>query len=90
MKRTKPKAITLRNLPEPVAQAVRERAAKYHLSLNKAVIRLLEEATGETAAGRPRRQRDLSEFVGAWTKKQADEFNRALAEIRKIDPEIWE
>jgi plasmid stability protein len=80
-----PKAITLRNLPEPVARAVRERAAKYHVSLNKAVIQLLEEAMG--ASGPP--YHDLDHLAGSWSKEQADEFDRLLAEQRRIDPEDW-
>ena len=38
--------ITVRNLPPAVARAVREKARKEKMSLNKAVVRLLEEATG--------------------------------------------
>ena len=83
-------AITLRNRPEPVARVVRERAAAYHLSLNKAVVQLLEEATGATVVGKPQRHRDLSEFVGIWSNEEGDEFDRAPAEIRKIDPGLWE
>ena len=83
---TKPfKPITLRNLPEPVARAVRERAAKYHISLNKAVIQILEQATGSQ---RPP-SNELDRFFGTWTKEEADEFDRSLAEQRRIDPEMW-
>ena len=39
-------AITVRNLPPAVAKAVKEKARKEKLSLNKAIVRLLEEATG--------------------------------------------
>ena len=39
-------AITVRNLPPAVAKAVKEKARKEKLSLNKAIIRLLEDATG--------------------------------------------
>jgi predicted HicB family RNase H-like nuclease len=40
-------AITVRNLPPAVAKAVKEKARREGLSLNKAVVRLLEEATGQ-------------------------------------------
>ena len=88
MKRTRAKAITLRNVPEPVARAVRERAAKYHVSLNRAVIALLEEAVGGVTPRR--RQPDAIDLIaGTWTKAEADAFDRHLKEIRTIDPEMW-
>jgi len=79
-------AITVRNLPPAVAKAVREKARKERLSLNKAVARLLEEATG----AEPRRKvvrHDLDRFFGTWSKKEADAFDEALREQRQIDPE---
>jgi hypothetical protein len=82
-------AITVRNLPPAVAKAVQERARKEKLSLNKAIVRLLEEATG---AGKPKKRvihHDLDRFFGTWTKEEADAFDEALREQRQIDPEMW-
>ena len=47
--------ISLRNLPGPVEKAVKARARERGLSLNRAVLSLLEEALGGT---RPRKRRD--------------------------------
>lgn len=80
------KAITLRNIPPRVAQAIRKKAAAEKTSLNKAVIGLLEVSTGH---GKPEKKRDLSRWVGSWTKEEADTFDRNLAEQRKIDWEMW-
>ena len=33
---------------------------------------------------------DFDEFCGIWSEEQADEFNRNLAEQRRIDPEMWD
>jgi hypothetical protein len=92
MRKKRAKAITLRDLSPEVARAVRERARKDGLSLNRTVARLLEEATGHAGlpapAGRTRRH-DLDDFGGRWSKKEADAFDRFLAEHRTIDPEIW-
>ena len=81
-------AITLRNLPEPVARAVRERAETYHVSLNKAVIGLLEEATGSGAAP-ARRYGDLDHLFGALSAEGAEAIERSVAEGRTIQPEEW-
>ena len=86
--RRETKAITLRNLPEPVARAVRERAARYHISLNKAVIQLLEEATGTAAKG-PHRYRDMDHLFGSISAESADAMERAMWEARRIDLDDW-
>lgn len=84
-----PKAITLRNLPEPVARAVRERAARYRVSLNRSVIQLLEDAVGATRKPAVEVHHDLDHLIGCWTAAQARAAERALAKQRRIDPEMW-
>jgi hypothetical protein len=82
-------AITVRNLPPAVARAVKEKARKERLSLNKAIVRLLEEATGGEASSRQQRHHDLDKFFGTWTTREADAFDEALEAGRQIDPEMW-
>lgn len=84
------KAITLRNLPPEVARRVQERARTRGESLNRAVIGLLQEGLGLAPGGKkPRIHHDLDFMIGTWTKEEAAEFNRRLAEQRQIDPEMW-
>ena len=81
-------AISVRNLPPAVAKAVKDKARKEGLSLNKAIVKLLEEATGV----RPRKRsvhHDLDRFFGTWSSEEADAFDRALKEQRPIEPEMW-
>ena len=33
---------------------------------------------------------DLDHLAGSWSEQEAAEFDRALAEQRRIDPELWE
>jgi hypothetical protein len=82
-------AITVRNLPPKLARAIREKARKEQLSLNKAVIRLLEEATGAVQETGKVVHHDLDRFFGTWSKKEADRFDQALREQRQIEPEMW-
>ncbi len=82
-------AITVRNLPPEVARAVKEKARKEKLSLNKAVLRLLEEATGVDKESKKVVHDDLDRFFGTWTKEEADAFDEAAREHRRIDPEMW-
>jgi len=81
-------AITVRNLPPAVAKAVREKAKKEKLSLNKAVVKLLEEATGVEPKGQDIHH-DLDHLAGRWSEEEYQQFMDALREQRQIDPEMW-
>lgn len=84
------KAITLRNLPAPLARHLEEEAAASGASLNKTVIRLLLRVTGlAEPAPAEVRHHDLDHLAGAWSTEEAAAFDRALAEQRRIDPELW-
>ena len=85
------KAITLRNLPSELAKAVRKEAERNRTSVNKAVISLLERKTEAHKKKRVRKQEydDLEPLAGAWTKKEAAEFDNALALQRTVDRELW-
>jgi len=83
-------AITVRNLPPAVARAVKEKARKEKLSLNKAVLRLLEEATGNVDRGKGLLHHDLDHLAGTWSEAEYQEFMKSLHEQRRIDPEMWE
>ena len=81
-------ALTLRKIPPPVARSIRRRAAEKRISLNRAVLELLEEAVGgrrksDTAHG------DLEELFGAWSKAEGAAFSRSLKSRRRVDPELW-
>ena len=87
-RRSASSAITIRNLPAPVAKAVREHAARYHVSLNKAVIQLLEGALEGGGRKMPIRD-DLSRLAGSLPAAAARDMERALADMRKIHPDDW-
>ncbi len=82
------KAITLRGIPPPLAKVIRQKAQAEGSSLNKVVIRLLEEQ----AFGKQKRAKlhhDLDALAGTWTRSEAKAFDKAIAEQRTIDPELW-
>ena len=82
-------AITVRNLPPAVAKAVREKARKERLSLNRAIVKLLEVATGVAEPGKPVVHHDLDHLAGTWSEAEYQEFMEAVREHRTIDPEMW-
>lgn len=83
-------AITVRNLPPELARAVQQKAKKARTSLNRAVVDLLEEATG---VGRRTKKEivhhDLDDLAGTWSPEEYDAFATALREQRQIEPEMW-
>jgi len=75
---------------DALARAIDRRARKMRASLNKAVIRLLEEATGLAAPDKePVRHHDLDPLAGSWSPEEADVFDRSLEELRAVDGEVW-
>lgn len=86
------KTITLRKMPEELEYRVEAKARELGLSLNKTVIRLLEEhlMPERRSPFRGRRHDDLDHLAGSWSDDEAAEFDRALEEQRRIEPEIWE
>lgn len=86
------KAITLRNLPPRLSRQIETLARELGLSINKTVIRLLEERLG-TAKHRAEREilyNDLDDLAGAWTVEEARAFERDLKRQRRIDKELWD
>lgn len=82
-------AVTLRNLPKKLDQSIQRRAKENGISVNKAVISLLEERLGMKSGKPPVEYHDLDALAGAWTKAEADAFDKRLAKQRFIDPELW-
>lgn len=80
--------LTLRNLPPDVAQAIREEAEKKGLSLNKAVIGLLEKNIG--LSGKKKIYHDLDELSGSWSVDEAKKFEKTLNTQRAIDTDLWQ
>ena len=84
------KAITLRNLPPDLVKAVHREAERKRTSINKAVISLLEsKADIQKKKGRKAHHQELDALAGSWSKKEAEEFDKALAAQRPIDPDSW-
>ena len=80
------KPITIRKLPPEVQRAVKERARKDGLSVNRAVGVLLEEARGRTPEKGARHQ-DFDKYAGRWRKADADAFDASLRDERGVDPD---
>lgn len=81
--------ITLRNFPPDIARAILRTAKERGISLNKAVVGLLEEGIRGKRSGRARRYRDLDFLAGAWSAEEAKTIEKHLKMQRAIDEELW-
>ncbi len=75
---------TVRNVPEEVDRALRKQAKANGKSLNDTALEALCRAAGVDA---PQRYHDLDFLIGTWVEDPA--FDQALADQRKIDPDLW-
>lgn len=50
----------------------------------------MEETIDRQSGQQETVHRDLDHLAGTWSKEEADEFDEALAEQRRIDPELWD
>ncbi len=78
--------LTIRNLPDEVAEALRKEKRRRGVSLNQTVIDLLGQTLG--TAGRPR-SNGLARLAGTWTADELAAFEAAVAATETIDDEMW-
>ena len=81
------KQMTLRRIPDQLEKALRHRAKKSGVSLNKVSIELLSQTLGVDPSAT--KKRDLSEFCGVWSQDDLEEFEQNTGCFDAIDPEIW-
>lgn len=82
--KSKPLQYTLRNVPPEVDQALRKRAREEGKSLNEVTLDVLHRALNGDA---PKRHTDLDHLIGTWVEDP--EFDKAMEDQRRIDPELW-
>lgn len=78
------KAITLRNIPEPLARRIEERASRSGASLNRTLLDMLDEKAPESDRTP---HHDFDHLKGTWSAEEAEAFDAELAALRTIDSE---
>ena len=76
---------TIRNVPERTDALLREAAVEYGTSLNQAALSALNRGLGTDSEAVV--HHDLDDLIGTWV--QDSECDRALAEMDRVDPELW-
>lgn len=78
-----PRQLTIRNVPDAVAERLDRLSRERDESLNSTLVSLLTEAVSYDA----RRER-LERYV-TWTPEDVETFNDALRAQRTIDDDLW-
>jgi len=78
--------VTIRRVPERVKQLLKELAKREEKSLNQIMLEVLERGLG--LAGEEIVYHDLDDLAGTWVDDP--EFDKAIEEQHRIDPELWE
>jgi plasmid stability protein len=79
------KALTIRNLPPGIADALEREKRRRGKSLNQTVIDLLGQGLGARGA----RSNGLGRLAGTWSEEEFRDFERATAQFEAIDEELW-
>jgi hypothetical protein len=77
---------TIRGIPARFDAVVRQEAKVSHQSMN--VILLQALARGLNLGTEPIRFNDLDDLAGSWVKDP--EFDRAMADMDKVDEAMWQ
>jgi plasmid stability protein len=79
------KALTIRNLPPTLAEALDREKRRRGQSLNQTVIDLLGQGLGATGA----RSNGLGQLAGGWSEEEFREFEAATAHFESVDEDLW-
>ncbi|HEX9688262.1 MAG TPA: Arc family DNA-binding protein [Thermoanaerobaculia bacterium] len=75
--------LTVRGVPEDVAERLESLSRSRGRSVNSTVLEILKDAVGVHE-----RKKRLARYA-TWTEEDLADFERALADQRRIDEELW-
>lgn len=79
------KALTIRNLPPALAEALEREKSRRGKSLNQTVIDLLGQGLGSEGV----RSNGLSRLAGSWSEEDYRDFERATEQFEAVDEDLW-
>ncbi len=80
--------LTVRNIPQDIAAALKAEKYRRRQSLNQTVIQLLRQSLG-VGPGQ-KRSNGLARLAGSWTEEEHERFEAAVSAADQIDEELWQ
>lgn len=84
------KSITIHSLDALLARELQKQSRAWGRSLNQTIKQLLRHSLGITEPKKSYPKNDFREFFGAWTTRDAKEFEKNVNVFEKVDPEDWQ
>lgn len=84
-RREKIKALTIRNVPPSLAEALEREKRRRGKSLNQTVIDLLGQGLGAQGV----RSNGLGRLAGSWSEDEFRDFERVTAQFEAVDEDLW-
>lgn len=81
------KTMTIRNIPDEVAVVLKSMADASDTSMNTTIVRVLSDRA--LPRRRHRVKNDFAKYCGGWSQKEFDDFETAVADCERINPEDW-
>lgn len=83
------KSFTIHKLDDEASELLEQRARREGTSVNKLAKRLLRKALGLEEQQMVDYRSDFLDLFGTWSKEEAAEFDRAVAEFEVVDEADW-
>lgn len=82
--------LSVRGIEEASLRRLKQMAKRRGVSLNRLIADLLNTEGGNAPTrARSTAHDDLDQLAGTWSKRDAREFERAVASFEQIDEELW-
>jgi hypothetical protein len=85
----KMKSLSLRGIDEDLSQNLKKLSQKEGISLNKTVLKLLENSVGIKRKRRLNIYRDLDDLAGTWSNREEKEFMDKIHFFEMVDKDLW-
>jgi plasmid stability protein len=79
------RSLTIRNVPDDLAEALEKEKGRRRGSLNQTVIELLSQGLGVGSA----RSNGLARLAGTWSEEEHRQFEENVASLESIDDDLW-
>ena len=85
------KQFTVRDVPPEIEGRIIKEAEEKGISLNRAIISLLEKAVGTSRSTSKKKvvHGDLDHLFGIWDEDEWAGFQKSLEQQREVEAELW-
>jgi hypothetical protein len=77
--------LSLRGLDADTLARIRSSARRLKVSVNRLIVETLRRQYAPAQRARD----SIDRLAGTWSRAEADEFEAAIADFSRIDPELW-